>query len=129
MPMHLRIQTPTGVFLDRDDVRRLGIQTPDGGFGFRPRRLDGVFPLVPGLLMYEAEEERYVAVDEGLLIKTGPRVLVSVHRAFGGRLAELEALIEREFRERRADDLRVRQALATLEGQFVRHVLEVGHEA
>jgi hypothetical protein len=39
-----------------------------------------------GILTYEADGggEVYVAVDEGVLVKTGPDVLVSVRRALGG---------------------------------------------
>jgi alternate F1F0 ATPase F1 subunit epsilon len=39
----------------------------------------------PGILIYETEAdgEVFVAVDEGVLVKTGPDVLVSVRRAIG----------------------------------------------
>ena len=39
-----------------------------------------------------------MAVDEGVLIKTGPDVLVSVRRAIGGTdLGQLREAVEREF--------------------------------
>ena len=56
--------------------------------------------LAPGILTYEtdADGEVFVAVDEGVLIKTGSDVLVSVRRALGGTdLGQLRAGIEREF--------------------------------
>jgi len=42
-------------------------------FGLLPRRLDCVAALAPGILIYEdeAEGEVYVAVDDGVLVKTG----------------------------------------------------------
>ena len=45
-----------------------------------------VAALTPGILTYATEgaDEVYVAVDEGVLVKTGPDVLVSVRRALGG---------------------------------------------
>jgi F-type H+-transporting ATPase subunit epsilon len=58
----------------------------EGSFGLLPHRLDCVAALAPGILIYEteAEGEVYVAVDEGVLVKTGPDVLVSVRRAIRG---------------------------------------------
>ena len=56
--------------------------------------------LTPGILIYEteAEGEVYVAVDEGVLVKTGADVLVSVRRALGGAdLGQLRAAVEKEF--------------------------------
>jgi len=46
-----------------------------------------VAALAPGILIYETEVEGevYVAVDEGVLVKTGPDVLVSVRRALEER--------------------------------------------
>ena len=39
-----------------------------------------------------------MAVDEGVLVKTGPDVLVSVRRAIGGTdLGQLRAAVEKEF--------------------------------
>ena len=63
-------------------VSRIVVETPEGSFGLLPRRLDCVAALTPGILIYEteAEGESYVAVDEGVLVKSGPDVRVSVRR-------------------------------------------------
>ncbi|WP_269849307.1 hypothetical protein [Methanosarcina horonobensis] len=53
-----------------------------------------------GILTYEteAEGEVYIAVDEGILIKTGQDVLVSVRGAiFGTDLSQLREAVEKEF--------------------------------
>ena len=65
---------------------RIVAETREGSFGLLPHRLDCVAALAPGILIYEteAEGEMYVAVDEGVLVKTGRDVLVSVRRAMGG---------------------------------------------
>ena len=63
-------------------------------------RLDCAAALVPGILTYEtlADGEVFVAVDEGVLIKTGPEVLVSVRRALGGKdLGQLREAVTKEF--------------------------------
>jgi alternate F1F0 ATPase F1 subunit epsilon/predicted F0F1-ATPase subunit len=81
-------------------VSRIVAETREGSFGLLPHRLDCVAALVPGILNYETEAdgEVFVAVDEGVLVKTGADVLVSVRRAMGGTdLGRLRDAVERNF--------------------------------
>jgi F-type H+-transporting ATPase subunit epsilon len=83
--------------------------------------------LKPGILTFEtgAEGEVYVAVDEGILVKTGGDVLVSVRNAIGGmNLGELREAVEREFVNLDEGERQVRAVLARLESGFVRHFAE-----
>ncbi len=84
--MHLKVLLPFGIFAEKTGVSRIVAETRDGSFGLLPHRLDCVAALAPGILIYEddAEGEVCVAVDEGVLVKTGLDVLVSVRRALGG---------------------------------------------
>ena len=98
--MHLKVLLPFQVFADKSGVSRIVAETGEGSFGLLPNRLDCVAALTPGILTYEtdADGEVFVAVDEGVLIKTGPDVLVSVRRAFSGKdLSQLRQAVEREF--------------------------------
>ena len=98
--MHLKVLLPFGVFAEKTGVSRIVAETHEGSFGLLPHRLDCVAALAPGILIYEteAEGEVYVAVDEGVLVKTGPDVLVSVRRALGGTdLGQMRDAVEREF--------------------------------
>ena len=100
LPMHLKILLPTRVFADKPDVSRIVAETPHGSFGLLPHRLDCVAALAPGILIYETpgDGEVFLAVDEGVLVKTGPDVLVSVRRAVGGKdLGVLHKAVEQEF--------------------------------
>ena len=99
--MHLKLLLPYGVFADQGGVARIVVQTRAGSFGLLPQRLDCVAALVPGILIYQCEgqQETYVAVDEGVLVKTGAEVLVSVRNAIGGTdLGRLREAVERERR-------------------------------
>jgi F-type H+-transporting ATPase subunit epsilon len=122
--MHLKVLLPFQVFADRTDVSRIVAETREGSFGLLPHRLDCVAALAPGLLMYEtAAGEVFVAVDEGVLVKTGPNVLVSVRRALGGTdLGQLRDAVKREFLtlDARAKDMRA--AMTKLEAGFVRRL-------
>src|ERR1700733_11194071 len=98
--MHLKILVPFGIFAEKTGVARIVAETREGSFGLLPHRLDCVAALAPGILIYETEAggETYVAVDEGVLVKTGPDVLVSVRRAMGGAdFGQLRDAVEKEF--------------------------------
>ncbi len=105
MPMQLEILLPFRVFASATGVLRIVAQTLQGSLGLLPRRLDCVAALVPGILVYEtaAGGELFVAVDEGVLVKAGAQVTVSVRRAIAGAsLEQLRAAVDKEFLEPRA---------------------------
>jgi F-type H+-transporting ATPase subunit epsilon len=106
-------------------------ETRQGSFGLLPHRLDCVAALTPGILIYEdeAEGEVYVAVDEGVLIKTGPDVLVSVRNAIAGTdLGQLREAVEREFLNLDEREQSVRSVLAKMESGFIRRMAAFHNE-
>jgi F-type H+-transporting ATPase subunit epsilon len=120
--MHLKVFLPSQVFADKGDVTRIVAETREGSFGLLPNRLDCVAAIVPGILIYETQTEGEVciAVDEGVLVKTGCDVVVSVRRAMGGaNLAQLQQLVEQEFIQLDADEQNVRSVMAKLETGFL----------
>jgi F-type H+-transporting ATPase subunit epsilon len=120
--MHLKVLLPFGVFADKSGVARIVVQTRTGSFGLLPRRLDCVAALVPGILVYqcEAQPEVYVAVDEGVLVKSGPEVLISVRRAVAGSdLGQLRTAVAREFLELDAEERSLRSSLIKIESNLV----------
>ena len=129
--MHLKVLLPFGIFAERTGVSRIVAESREGSFGLLPHRLDCVAALVPGILIYqnEAEGEAYVAVDEGVLIKSGLDVLVSVRNAIGGTdLGELRAAVEREFLNLDEREQDVRSVMERLESDFIRRLAEFHHE-
>ena len=129
--MHLKVLLPFQVFADRIDVSRIVAETREGSFGLLPHRLDCVAALVPGILIYQTESdgEVLVAVDEGVLVKTGPDVLVSVRRAIGGTdLGQLRDAVEREFLTLDEHEQSVHLVVARLETGFLRRFATFQHE-
>jgi F-type H+-transporting ATPase subunit epsilon len=125
--MNLRVLLPARVFADKTSVSRVIAQTPEGEIGLLPHRLDCVAVLAPGILTYETTDEGtvYLAVDEGVLVKAGANVLVSVRRAIRGTdLAQLREAVKREFLTLDAQERSVRSAVAKIEGGFIRRVAE-----
>lgn len=134
--MRLKILLPFHVFAVVTDVLRIVAETRDGSFGLLPHRLDCVAALAPGILTYETATagEVFVAVDEGVLVKTGTDVLVSVRRALGGPghgesdLGQLRASVEREFRTLDENEQSVRLVMAKLESGFLHRFAAFAHE-
>ncbi len=127
--MKLKILLPFQIFTEQQDVLRIVAGTAQGSFGLLPHRLDCVAALTAGILMYETEAdgEVYIAIDEGVLVKTGTEVLISVRNAIGGEdLATLHEAVEEDFLNLDAQEKQLRSVLAKLESGFV-HRFAVFH--
>ncbi|MEH6406091.1 MAG: F0F1 ATP synthase subunit epsilon [Leeuwenhoekiella sp.] len=120
--MNLKILLPYKIFADLNDVSRIIMETGEGSYGLLPNRLDCVAALVPGILTYETNSKtvHYVAVDEGVMVKAGAEVLVSVRNAAGGTdLGKLSDLIKNEFNKQDEKEREAKTVVAKLERGFV----------
>jgi F-type H+-transporting ATPase subunit epsilon len=129
--MNLKVLLPFQVFAQKSGVTRIVAEGHDGSFGLLPNRLDCVAALVPGIFLYSTPEEgtAYLAVDEGVLVKSGIDVLVSVRRAIGGTdLATLHEAVKQEFLALDAKERDVRAAIFKMEGSLVGRLAEFQHE-
>ncbi|MDB4991477.1 MAG: H+-transporting two-sector ATPase, delta/epsilon subunit [Myxococcaceae bacterium] len=129
--MDLKVQLPFEVFAQKSGVLRIVAETHDGSFGLLPQRLDIVAALTPGILIYEtlSDGEAFMAVDAGVLVKTGNQVLVSVRRAVSGRDLELlRASVTREFLNLDERERSVRSVMTKLETSFIRRFAALNHE-
>ncbi len=129
--MSLKVLLPHRVLLEVASVKRIVLETRESTYGLLPNRLDCVAALSQGILTYEQEDagEMYVAVDEGVLVKTGSEVTVAVRNAFDGAdLGELEALVVSEFEKITEREKSVKTVLSKLESEFVRRYTETRHD-
>ena len=129
--MNLKILLPFKIFAEITGVLRIVASTREGSYGLLPHRLDCVASLAPGILVYETatEGEVFMAVDEGVLVKAGTDVLVSVRNAIEGMdLGKLRAAVEQEFVNLDEQEERMRSALAKLESGFIRRFATFHHE-
>ena len=129
--MNLKVLLPFEIFADNTGVSRIVAETREGSFGLLPHRLDCVAALAPGILVYQlgTQAEVYMAVDEGVLVKTGFDVLVSVRNAIGGTdLGQLHAAVEREFLHLHAREQSVRSVMAKMESDFISRLAEFHRE-
>lgn len=125
--MILKVLLPTGVLVE-EPVVKVVAEGRCGSFCLLPRHVDYVAALVPGLLAYETETgvEEYLALDEGILVKCGPEVLVSTRNAArGANLGQLQALIREKFAELDEREQQTRSAMTKIEADFVRRFWEL----
>ncbi|ETW98246.1 MAG: F0F1 ATP synthase subunit epsilon [Candidatus Entotheonella factor] len=136
--MRLKVITPTEVLIDTD-VTKVIAEAENGAFCLLPRHVDFVATLVPSLLAFTSQtdtlqanpsqesRETVLAVDEGVLVKCGPEVMVSTRRAVQSPdLGQLRQAIEIEFRMLDEREAMARATLAKLEADTVRRFVKLG---
>ncbi len=118
--MQLKILLPFQVFYIAENVKRLVFETSNGSYGLLQERLDFVSALVPGILTFETDSEEYIAIDEGVMIKTGKKVLVSVRNAIRSpSLEELHQSVKTAFKQIDKNEKDTRAIMAKMESGFI----------
>ena len=126
--IQLKILLPYKVFAEIKNVKKIVVETSVGSYGILPGRLDCTAALVTGILMYEtdSEGEKYIAVNDGILIKAGSDVMISVRNAIGNApLGKLREVVEKDMMQ--LDDLEInaRTVMAKLETGFLRNFQKI----
>jgi F-type H+-transporting ATPase subunit epsilon len=126
--VQLKILVPSGLFASIANIERIVVMTQSGSFGILPHRLDCAAALPPGLLAYStaATGEVHLAVDAGVLVKTGDDVLVCVRHAIAGAdLGRLRQAVQQELMKLSKQESSNRKTLALLEGGLVREFVKL----
>jgi F-type H+-transporting ATPase subunit epsilon len=127
--IHLKILLPFQVFLEKDDVKKITVETRSGSYGFLPNRLDCTAALVPGIVTFESDQEGlvYLAVDDGIFVKEGRNVFMSVRNAVGNTgLGKLHEAIQQEFLNLDKNEREARLMLGKLESIFLKRFHKLG---
>ena len=124
--MNLKILLPAEVFLS-ERVAKVVAEAANGFFCLLPHHVDYTAALVPGVFLYEIEEEEnYLAIDVGTLVKKGDEILVSVRNAVRGpELGKLKLEVVKQFRELDEREKKARSAAAKLEVDLLRRFMEL----
>ncbi|MEC4804300.1 MAG: F0F1 ATP synthase subunit epsilon [Jaaginema sp. PMC 1079.18] len=99
--MNLKILLPTEVLLDLE-VTKITAKANNETFCLSSNHTDFAIALVPSILSFEADchSPMFVAINEGLLFKSGSEVLVATIQAvWGGDLKQLQQAVESKFLE------------------------------
>jgi F-type H+-transporting ATPase subunit epsilon len=124
--MNLKILLPAEVLLS-EKVSKVVAEAANGFFCLLPHHVDYTAALVPGIFLYETpEEEYYLAIDVGTLVKKGDEILVSVRNAVRGpELGKLKLEVVKQFRELDEREKKARSAAAKLEVDLLRRFMEL----
>jgi len=125
--MSLRLLLPTRILLEQAATKVIA-EADNGEFCLLPRHVDFVAALVPGVLSYFTTdgEERFAAVDRGILVKCGKEVVISTYQGVIGQdIGQLQALIEDQFLQLDESERKARTALARLEAGTLRGFLDL----
>ncbi|MGD2245254.1 MAG: F0F1 ATP synthase subunit epsilon [Candidatus Aminicenantes bacterium] len=124
--MNLKVYLPTRIFLDVE-VTKVNAEAENGSFILLPRHVDWAASLVSGILSYESgDKEEFLAVDEGVLVKCGPEVMLSTRNAIKGKnLGELKQAVESKFQDLDEREKKARSVLARFEADFIRRFMEM----
>ncbi len=120
--MKLKILLPSEVFLETS-ATKIVAEAENGYFCLEPRHVDFVTALVAGVLTYVDEQKRtwYVAIDEGILVKSGFQVHISTYKAVKGACLEtLKQQVETEILQLDEIERTTRSVLARLEAGILR---------
>lgn len=125
--MKLSIFLPFCKLLEIDNVTKIQFETKTGNYGILPNRLDFTAAVIPGILYYESSnQDHWIAIDEGIVIKANEDIMVSVHDAVeADTLEELESVIEKEFLLLDKNEQLIRISIAKLEGNYFQRLKEM----
>jgi len=128
--LNLKILLPSGVLLE-EEVAQVTAEAQNGYFTMLPHHIDFVAALVPGIFSYltPAGQERYLAIDEGVVVKQGKQVYVSAARAVpGDDLAYLQETVENELKALGESEKKARTVMSRLEVDTLRRFTRLGGE-
>ena len=130
MSMNLKVLLPDRILLERS-VTKVVAEGENGFFALLPRHVDFVAALVPSIFAYVTadDEEHFVAMDEGILVKQSDQVHVSTARGVpGDDLEELRDIVERELRVLGESEQKARSVIARLEMDTLLRFTRLGGE-
>jgi len=125
--MDLRILLPEKTYW-QGRVKKIVGEAINGFFCLLPRHVDFVTVMIPGIFfaLTESEEEIYLAINEGILIKADDKVTLSTRGAVkGDNLGDLKKEVEESFIKINEQEKGARSALQKLEADFVRRFLDL----
>lgn len=123
--MQLQVLLPTEILVDCH-AQSITAEAENGSFCLRPRHVDFVTALAPGILTYRDNDdhEHWIGLADGVLVKTGRQVLVSVqHAVVGENPGQLRNLVRDHFESIDERERQAVSAVARLEADFVRRFL------
>ena len=128
--MTLKILLPTSKFLE-EKVHKVKGEGFEGEFCLKPRHIDYATVLYPGIFSYVSSSghEKYIALDQGILVKQGNKVVMVTRRAISGELGQLNMEVKNMLIEQDDREKQNKAAVAMLEIGLIKRFLEFSHRS
>jgi len=125
--MEVILRVPASILFS-GSVHKLTAVAGKGSFGLLPNHVDLVTDLVPSIMVMTLTDgtERYVGIDEGLLVKQSQHVSIVVRRAVQSNdLDTLSQTVSDTFIDAKDEECVARTALSHLEARMVRRFIKL----
>lgn len=124
--MKIKILLPYKTLLDAE-CKKITAPGKGGSFQILPRHVDVTWTLEPGILeVFYKDREEYFAVDNGVLVKKGNNVYISVFRGIKGKtLEDLDNSVTEVLKKLSEKEKEARMILSKLETDTLRKFLEL----
>lgn len=127
--LQLKVMDPERILV-KTTVDKVIAEGLNGSFCIKPLHIDFVSSLKTGILLYQTDEnEHYIAVDEGILVKCGDMVMVSVLNGIeGSDLSKLEQAIRNQAHRTEAINKATGIAMKGMEAELLLHFMEMDRD-
>jgi F-type H+-transporting ATPase subunit epsilon len=123
--IQLSLSIPPKVIVDVG-VEKIIAEDINGSFCLLPNHIDCVRILIPSILVYQINgEEKYIGIDEGVLIKRGKEVKVAVKNAvYEVEMGQMKEQLEKILNKTAEDEKRMRTIISEMEIDFINKYVE-----
>ncbi len=123
--MRLKFILPYKTIFDKE-VKKITAPGSNGDFQILPKHIDGTWTLKAGILIVEADEELYYAINRGVVVKQGDIVYLSTIQAIAGEsLKELSKTVEDSLKVLDEKERKAREVLIRLEVETIKNFMEI----
>lgn len=123
--MRLKFILPYKTIFDKE-VKKITAPGSNGDFQILPKHIDGTWTLRAGILIVEADEELYYAINRGVVVKQGDIVYLSTIQAIAGEsLKELSRTVEESLKVLDEKERKAREVLIRLEMETIKNFMEI----
>ncbi len=124
--MRIRVATPAGIVVDKDDVSYVRAEDRTGAFGIQPRHADFVTKLAISVVTFRGAggTEHHLAVRGGVLrVRGGQSIDIATREAVvGQQLADLQSAVLQRLRQAAESEATAKTEAARLNAAVARHL-------
>lgn len=124
--MRIKLILPYKTILDKK-VEKITAPGSNGDFQILPKHIDGTWSLKPGILtLTDHDTDFYYAINQGLVVKQGSIVYISIFQAIAGEsLEELSQTVAESLQILDERERKAREVLIKLETDTIKRFMEL----